>query len=123
VWEERNNIAASAVGAWDIGPNGLAEARPQILSEDAEILRTLHELRRSGSALGSAWRLKPHDELTADAAWRVHHNAIERFVIASFPFQYDANQADPGARQPPGAARQNNPQTPRARIRNAGNPG
>jgi hypothetical protein len=83
VWEERNNIAANVVGAWDIGAFRLAEARLHILSNDPETLRTLNGLRRSGAALGRAWRLSPHDEQTVDAAWNTHHDAIEHFIAAS----------------------------------------
>jgi hypothetical protein len=83
VGEERNNIAADVVGAWDIGTFCLAEARLHILSSDPETLRTPNELRRSGAALGRAWRLKPHDEQTVDTAWRTHHDAIEHFITAS----------------------------------------
>jgi hypothetical protein len=34
IWEERNNIAADVVGAWDIGTFRLAEALLPILSRD-----------------------------------------------------------------------------------------
>jgi hypothetical protein len=76
VWEERNDLSNDAVANWDIGSYRLAEARLRILAPDPGFIDTLTALRKTGIALGTAWRLSPGDETALERASSAHNDAI-----------------------------------------------
>jgi hypothetical protein len=83
VWEERNQLANDAVASWDIGTYRLAEARLRILAPEPEFMAALMTVRKTGIALGTAWRLSTADETTVESAWSAHGEAISLFITAS----------------------------------------
>lgn len=83
VWEERNQVAAGVVAAWDIGAFRLAEARLRILCRETRVLSALEDLREAGTALGKAWRLSPRDDGKVQAAWEAYKSVLSAFIDAS----------------------------------------
>ena len=83
VWEERNDLSNDAVANWDIGSYRLTEARLRILAPDPGFIDTLTALRKTGIALGTAWRLSPGDETALESALSAHNDAIGHFITAS----------------------------------------
>ena len=83
VWEERHNLSNEAVAAWDLSAYRLAEARLRLLCRTPSVLSALDNLRRSGIALGSAWRLSNTESPDVEQAWKVHRDALNDFIEAS----------------------------------------
>jgi hypothetical protein len=83
VWEERNQLANDAVANWDVGTYRLAEARLRILAPEPDFVAALTAVRKTGIALGTAWRLSPADEAAIESAWSAHNDAIGQFIAAS----------------------------------------
>jgi hypothetical protein len=83
VWEERNQLAADVVAAWDLAAYRLAQARLRILCSDSDVLTAIETLRKAGTDLGRTWRLSPQDETSVQAAWEAHRSALKAFIAAS----------------------------------------
>lgn len=80
VWEERRELSTDAVARWDLGGYRLAEAHLEILSVDNALLSTLGDLKRTGTDLGTAWRLSRQEDGVVEAAWQAHRRALDDFI-------------------------------------------
>src|SRR3954468_19939806 len=78
VWEERSGLSTDAVALWDLAGYRVAEAHLQILSEDNMILSAVGDLKRTGTALGKAWRLRADGDVV-ESAWLAHGRALDGF--------------------------------------------
>ncbi|MGH8836276.1 MAG: hypothetical protein ACRDWG_14955 [Actinomycetes bacterium] len=83
VWEERRLGVRGAVSAWGLSEFRLAEARLKILRRDAEVLKSLQRLQKTGEGQGKAWRPDGSDNEAVEAAWRGHQVALDDFVRLS----------------------------------------
>ncbi|HEY6294364.1 MAG TPA: hypothetical protein VIX15_01770 [Streptosporangiaceae bacterium] len=83
VWEERNQLADDAVANWDIGTYRLAEARLRILAPTPDLMAALTAVRKTGAALGEAWRLSPADKASIESALSAHNDAVGQFIAVS----------------------------------------
>jgi hypothetical protein len=83
VWEERNQIAVGVVAACDLGAYRLAQARLRILCREPRVLSAIDNLHETGTSLGKAWRVSPHDDDDVQAGWEAHKSAARAFADAS----------------------------------------
>ena len=64
----------------------IAEAHLQVLAEYEPIQTAIRDLKRTGTDLGTAWRLSRKDDANVEEAWRAHRRALDGFIEASRQF-------------------------------------